>query len=251
MKPQQFFIASAISLIANSAYAESPEPDEVEISIGGFIGSGQSLYIDGDEKVEFMPRIRARWNNFFINGLKFGGYLYEDRNWQVRAAIGLGNVEDTDRDSSDVLDDMDDLDSTIEGKLGFAYEAEWGEVDLALSTDLNDTYDGYAAELAYSYPLKVGSWLFEISVEMEWLSKDVNRYYYGVTAEQAKPGREFYQPDSGVNYALEQSAMYSIDESQSILIRAVYKTYSSEITDSPIVDRDHTAEIGIGYVYRF
>lgn len=247
-----FITIFSIGVLAQD-HSDEDDNDESEYkyALGLVAFQDQSLYLGGDDEIEVFPYIEARWGRFFFEGTSLGVDLYEDNGLSINASISPEGVGDTDRDGSRRLNDMEDFDTVINGQFEISYEADWGEIGMSLGADISSTHDGYKAELSYSYPFELGRWMIEPSVSAEWVSKEENQYYYGVSTRDVRSDRPFYEPDSGVNYGVGINAIYPFFERHAIIFQAEYTSYSSEITDSPIVDRDNTAEIGVGYIYRF
>lgn len=224
---------------------------DYKYAAGIFVEGEQSLYLGGDDQVQVFPYLSARWGRFFFEGGSLGAYIYEDNNWSVTGGISLDGIGDDDRDDSDALADMVKLDLVILGQFEVGYEADWGQIDLTVGADISNAHDGYQAELSYSYPIELGRWIIEPSVNVEWVSKEINQYYYGVTQVDVRPDRPFYQPKSGVNYGAGVTVTYPFRNRHAIVFSAGYTTYSKEVTDSPIVARDNTGQFGLGYFYQF
>ncbi len=253
MRFYQFLSAACLSTFALGVNAQEGGPDEEDSQymIGIMAGNDQSIYLGGDDEIQPFPFIQARWGNFFIGGPGIGYYLYEENNWEISASLSLDGVGDNDRDNSSILADMPEFDTVVMGELNFSKETEWGEFGLSLGTDISGTHDGYTAELEYGYPMFLGGWMVEPSLAVKYQSKEVNQYFFGVEQKYVRADRAFYQADAGVNYSAGITAMYPFKKRHALLLNVEYEAYSTEITDSPIVDRDNTLNVGIGYVYRF
>lgn len=243
--------------LSSQLYADDHEEDERDddddnghVSLGLLVGSGQSLYVGGEEKVEVFPFVRAEWGRWSLEGPGIGYTLYESAHWRVATALEM-NLGSSDRDASPQLSDMNTLDDVVRLGLSAGYEADWGEVEFSVGSDVSGVHDGNSVSLSYGYPLRSGRWFAEPEIEATWLSEEVNQYHYGVSAKDAKLGRPVYRPGAGVNYGLSVSLGYMFDRQQGMLLRAEITQHADQITESPIVDRDTSSGIGIGYFYRF
>ena len=132
-----------------------------------------------------------------------------------------------------------------------SYEADWGELDLSLAADVSGTHDGFLAGFSYGYPLELGSWQIEPEVGVEWHSAKVNRHYFGVGAADALPSRPLYEPDAGMNYELGVTLTYPFAERHALSLEVEAEWFSTEASDSPIVERDNVASVGVSYLFRF
>ncbi|GAA6152273.1 MipA/OmpV family protein [Pseudoteredinibacter isoporae] len=249
----QLLTAACLSGIILGASAQEDDYDDEgrEFALGIMVANDQSLYVGGKDEVQPFPFIQARWGNFYFQGPSLGYVLYEDNAWSLTSSLSLEGIGDSDRDKSRLLSDMPDFDSVVMGEIGVSHEADWGELSFSVGGDISGAHDGYTAELAYAFPISLGPVRVQPGIGVQWVSEEVNQYFYGVRQQYVRPDRAFYRPDAGVNYSAGVTAIYPFMKRHSIIVNAEYEAFSTEVTDSPIVDRDNTFSVGIGYVYRF
>ncbi len=84
-----------------------------------------------------------------------------------------------------------------------------------------------------------------------WQDAKLNNYYYGVTAAEAEPGRPAYQAGSGVNAEVGLRGIFLFDKHSSVFLDLSVNTLSSQIKNSPLVDRSTENRVLVAYVYRF
>ncbi|MBB6522662.1 MipA/OmpV family protein [Pseudoteredinibacter isoporae] len=253
MRFYQFLTAACLSAIALGASAQDNDHDDEggEFALGIIAANDKSIYVGGKDEVQPFPFIQARWGNFYFEGPSLGYVLYEDNAWTLTSSLSLDGIGDSDRDNSRLLADMPKFDSVVMGEIGISHEAVWGELSFSMAADISNSHDGYTAELEYGYPIEIGSWMIEPSIGVKWSSDKVNQYFYGVEQQYVRADRPFYRPDAGIDYGAGITAMYPFMKQHAIIVHAEYESFSKEISDSPIVDRDNTVTFGIGYVYRF
>ena len=241
-------------LLSASVHAGEGDGDDghsrLQIAAGAEATSEQSLYVDGDYVVTFLPGVYALWGRFYVRGPALGVYLLGGGDWTVSTGIVLDLV-DTDRGGSPQLADMAELDHVLLGEFAMSYEQEWGELGLRVAADISGRHDGYVAGLSYGYPLAVGVWQIEPSAGIEWRSAEVNRYFYGVSAADALPARPAYQPDAAMSTKIGVAATYPFAERHSLQFTAAIESLAADVADSPIVERDTRGSIGVGYLFRF
>ena len=126
-----------------------------------------------------------------------------------------------------------------------------GELGLRVAADVSGRHDGYLAGLSYGYPLELGAWTVEPGAGIEWRSAEVNRYFHGVGPADASPTRPRYRPDASVSTRSVLPRPYSFAERQSLQLTAGIELFDSEVSESPIVARNHRRSIGVGYLFRF
>lgn len=252
---KKILVGSVFVLLNMNVYANRDDNDTekegVSFTLGVGVSNETSIYNDADDGIEVLPFFAIEWGRYFLMGPRLGTYLYGNEQWSVTASIGLDEAGDVDRGDGSELDDMGDLDNVFSGQIQTGFETDWGEIEFTLAKDISNKHDGYRVVMAYGYPFHLGQWMVEPTIEIEWLSEEINQYFYGVTEAYVKPGRALYEPDSGINYGLEISGSYPINQNHMIQLSAGYTKYSREVQDSPIVNRSSSTEIGIGYIYRF
>ncbi len=251
---QKLPLAVLFSSISFFSTAEEGIYDNFEVlGLGIGYGSDQSIYKGGKTEGSITPGVEVQWGPLFLRGGQLGSYLYGGENFGIAAAIGMGDeVGSTDRGDSDDLKDMTKLDDVTTGSIMFFYEADFGDIDFVLTSDISGKHKGQTAALSYAYPIELSSrWELAPSISAQWVSGKTNNYYYGVTQTDVKADRAYYKAGSGVNYSAGLSAMYEITEHHGLMFDASYTRYSSQVTDSPIVDRKSSSGVSVMYQYRF
>ena len=84
-----------------------------------------------------------------------------------------------------------------------------------------------------------------------WQDDKYVDYYYGVRADEARPGRAAYRGESGVNAEVGVRGMYMFDRRHSIFVDLEVARLADAIKDSPLVDRSTENRVLVGYLYRF
>ena len=243
------------ALIFSGVHADDRDDDERDlpqfrIFAGAMLSTEQSLYRGGENRAQVLPQLFIGWGRLYVRGPAIGAFLYGDDAWLVSTGIRL-DLADTERGKSPQLADMVDLDLVLLGELAVSHEAEWGELELSLAADVSGNHDGYLAGLSFSVPLEAGPLQIEPEFGIEWHSAKVNRYYHGVGTTDATAARPLYAPDAGLNYEIGGTVTYPFADRHSLRLDASTEFVSSEVSDSPIVERSSRARFGIGYIYRF
>jgi len=117
--------------------------------------------------------------------------------------------------------------------------------------DVRDAESGSSASLAIALPVNVGRFEVSPSLGYEWYSKEVVDFLYGVnTAEVSATRAAFNGKDAGVGFiGVEATGMLTDHLRLSGGVR--YESLPDEISDSPLVDDEHTvrARIGLGWIF--
>ena len=252
----RILIGTLVLILSTGVHADDRDDDDdndgswFHLGVGAGVSVEQSPYVGGKDSVEVLPVLFVQMGRFYLHGPTLGVDLHDGDDLSVSAGISL-DFADTHRGDSPQLADMAELDDVVLGEVEVSYEAEWGELGFSLAADLSGTHDGYLAGLSYGYPLEFGRWQIEPEVGVEWHSAKVNRYHYGVGAADVRPDRPFYEPDAGMNYELGVTVMYPFSERHALSLEVEAEWFSTEVSDSPIVERDNVASVGVSYLFRF
>lgn len=231
--------------------ADDNDGSRFRAAAGASVSVEHSPYVGGDNGVEILPRWFVQMGRLFLRGPALGVYLYGGDDLSVSAGISL-ELADTHRGGSPQLADMTEVDDVLLGEVEVSYEADWGELDLSLAVDVSGTHDGFLVGLSYSYPLEIGRWAgIEPKFGMTWHSAEVNRHYYGVAAADVLSARPLYEPDAGMSYEFGVAVTYPFAERHALSLEAGTEWLSTEVSDSPIVDRDTLSSVGVSYLFRF
>ena len=220
------------------------------LAAGARVSVEQSVYAGGKERVLLLPLVFAQWGPVYLRGPALGSYLYAGDQWRVSAGVAL-DLRDTRRGESPELADMAELDNVLLGEVEASRHADWGELNFSFAADIGADHDGHLAGLSYAYPLEIGRFQLEPKVRMEWRSAKVNQYYYGVSAADVRITRPRYEPEADVSHELGVTVVYPFAERHTLQIEASTEWLSAEVSDSPIVERNNFANVGVVYLFRF
>ena len=255
MRTQLLFGVLGLALSGHICAAESGGGDDrgghrFHVTAGVGAAMGQSPYPGDDAGIRFRPGLSIRWGPVVFRGRSLGVYIHRGDGWTVRTGISLA-AGHTDRGESPRVSDMAALDRVVLARADVSHKADWGDLDFSFAADVAGKHSGYVAGLSYGYPFEIGPLRVKPKAGVEWQSAKINRYYYGVSAADVRPGRPLHEPGGAMNCELGVSVTYPIASRHALQFRAGIVFLSSEIADSPIVVRDRLAKVGVGYVYRF
>lgn len=245
-------LVAMLPFVASSVFANQSAEQEENNTMIGLLGiSTKSIYVEGDDQTKVLPYFAGQWGNIYLEGASLGYVLTETERSMFSIAVELDSAFVDERDDSPALADMRELDSAFTASLNYEYASDFGEFGISLGADVSGTHDGYKASLSYGLPFMLGPVMVTPGVSVEWVSEEINDFYYGVTAVDVKEGRPLYTPDAGINYSVGVTAFYPLAQQHSIMLFAEYERFDDEVFNSPIVDEQSTTSIGLGYVYSF
>jgi outer membrane protein len=256
-----FSVITAFSLISVNANAtaivseinpnDSADSESSNLSIGLAVASSSSHYIRGKPKPSVIPVFDMYWEGLYIKHDRAGAFIAWGDNWALGLAAGLDRAGGKNRGNSKQLTNMRPLDTVFVGALDLFIETSSGDISFDIAHDLSNKHSGYSTEVSYSYLIPQDAWSVSPKISLLWLSKTASNYYYGVSKEDAQPGRAEYQPGASYKFGLGGTVDYSFDKNNTIFFDATMKKVSNAIRKSPIIDKDYTFHTTLGYLYSF
>jgi len=180
--------------------------------------------------------------------------LLKDSVWEARALVRM-RFEGYEEDDSRYLRGMDDREWTLE--LGGSLSRTLGEgrVTADATADVLNEHKGHQVRLSYNYdfrgPANIRDLLVTPSVGVTYRSRQLNDYYYGVRSDEAIAGRPQYNVGDSVGLLTALRMNYRLNERWSVMAMGSVQWLGSEITDSPIVEKDYRASLLLGVMCRF
>ncbi|MQP64925.1 hypothetical protein GE253_06145 [Niveispirillum sp. SYP-B3756] len=246
------------TLALGSAQAQqAPKQRDWQVRLG-ILGAAMPDY-EGSDDYRFrpFPDIEITYGNTFFldrrgvgaNLIKSGpltagvtlGYDGGRKERRNRALRGLGNVGDT----------------AVAGAFANYQVGRW-MLTADVNTDLlGDGHDGTTADLGFSYVLRpTKQMMIIIGPSVTWASDNYMQSYFGIDAAQAtRAGRAVYRAEAGFKDAgLLGLGTYELTRNWSLTGVAAYTRLLGDAADSPLVDRDGSANqffCGVGVSYSF
>lgn len=163
----------------------------------------------------------------------------------------IGLPKDTQTEFVNSNTELPDRDSAVNGGIEFLYISPWGDIQAQMLSDVSSTHDGQEAWLSWSHPWYTHSNEFTLTLGMEWKSRDLVSYYYGVRADEAFVGRDAYESGSGTNTFVRFAARHAFSDRWQLAGMVEREYLSSAISNSPIVDATYVDTFFAGLFYQF
>lgn len=222
-------------------------------SLGAAALVSPDAYRGYQDRVYPVPVIDYEGDDFYFRTLTAGYYLWKDQENQL-SIMGYytpwgyrpGDSDD------DRMKRLDKRRGTLMAGLAYSHNAEWGTIRTTFTGDTLNNSNGLVGDVAYLYKFDLDALTLVPGVGVMWNSKNQNKYYYGVSAnESRRSGLDSYTPgDSWAPY-LELSANYQINKSWNAFFVGRYMKLSDEVKDSPMVDKSYTGLLMTGVSYTF
>ncbi len=213
--------------------------------------SFDSLYVGGKSRTQAVPYFSYQSDHFFFDGATLGLSINPSDNLRLSAIVSGDFTGDIDRGDSSQLADMQDLNNVVNAGFALDYSGGFGDINFEVLKDVSNEHKGTSASFTYSINVPLGNWVLIPAIGSSWSSSKVLNYYYGVQENEVLNGRAFYKPQSGYNYNTGLTLIRPFKEHHTIGATFSYDKFSSEISDSPIVDKSNVNAVGLFYFYSF
>ena len=246
-------------LIAPSAYAGGildyiRNYDLNDYALGLAYSVSESPYAGGDSSGFAYPYLTSFRHNAFtddwliLTGGDVGVRWVNDAGW-VLGAVTRIRTEGTDKSLLDELADIDVRKWRVEAAPLIGWRGWPVHFELKWYNEIFSSFGGPTMELRTSLPREhPGGW-FVPAVTLVNNSAGYNRYYYGVSEPEAGTSLEPYTPGAGTNVRAGISTGYAINNRWLLSVTLNHEWLASEITGSPIVDKNSVWSGSIGVAY--
>lgn len=189
-----------------------------------------------------IPLISADYNNLlYIEPLRAGVYAWgsEDRKLGVGLAIEprLGfKASDGPR-----LTGMNKRGNSLEGGLAVDWDFGLASLSMSLFTDMTHSSGGESARL-YLYREIVKNETVKLGVfgGIDWMSKRVSNYFFGVGEWEENTFRQTFHPGSAINATAGFDGHYRLSRDYSVIFGAQLSQLGHAVAESPIVESQHS-----------
>ncbi|EPC4490434.1 outer membrane protein [Serratia sp. BIGb0234] len=244
----------SISLSLIFAYLiYSPFSAAASWSLGAAAMVNDYGYVDTDAKTQGLPTLNYEKGNFYIHSLAAGYYLLNMPKDQISIITYYSPLGfDPDDSNNSQMKKLDKRDGTLMAGMAFTHKEKWGVIRASLAGDTLDNSNGVVGDVAFLYPIKAGKLRLVPGIGAVYNNGNQNDYYYGIGHAEAKSsGFSTYSAGESWSPYVELSANYQFNEHWYALASVRAVQLSSEITDSPMVDKDISSQALLGGGYRF
>jgi MipA family protein len=150
-----------------------------------------------------------------------------------------------------VLDGMARRLPALQSGVAWRGRSQFGNLDLELLHDANNTSHGSELRLGYSIDVHSGRWHFRPSWTVAHRSANLNNYYYGVRAEEATSVRPAYLPGSGTDWTAALYGYYELSRRWRLLGGIGLTYLDPAVRASPVVQDQTQVGALVGAAYDF
>ncbi len=221
------------------------------------IGIGASIKDDGyagqGTRVRPFPWLGYEGRRVFWRGLSGGVHVLKGEHFGVDVVLS-GRFDGFDIDdlgrqalASNGLDArlLEDRDDGLDAGMAVVWRGRAGELKLSALADVSGTSEGYEWAADYGYALHWGHTTVVPGVGVRWMSGDLVDYYYGILDEEITRGVPTYRPGSALVPQVGVGFSRPLGERWKLIGAVNYRFLPSELTDSPLMDRDTGGAVGM------
>jgi outer membrane protein len=248
--------ALALGLGATAAAGAAAADEGSSWGLGVAAFSAQQPYTGIDREKRALPLIsyENQYVRVFGPVVEFKAYSVDLGGGQRLDLRVIGKYDFSGYEAGDapILNGMRERKSGFWAGGKVTWRTGMGDVSAELLADASGKSKGRRASLGLEKNWRIGQhFILTPRAGAAWVDKKYVDYYYGVGADEARPGRVAYVGKSGVNAELGLRGTYVVDAHHSLFLDLGVTKLSKEIKDSPLVDRSTENRVGLGYLYRF
>ena len=223
-------------------------------ALGVHVSVSQSPYTNAKDSVIVYPYLTSFQHHAFTKDwllLSDGdvGIRKVTENEWVFGVVGRIQTLGFGSEKPDELSGMNERQWTVEVAPLLAYRGWPVHISAKPYKEISTRHGGWIGELRLELPLQ-RSWGYVVpTIIASHLDDTYSNHYYGVTPDEAQPGRPVYTPGAATNLALQLVWGYQISEKWLLSGKFSYEKLDDVIGSSPIVDKDSLWSGGIGLAY--
>ncbi len=225
-----------------------------EYSLGiGFTSSvAERPFVGVDNQKASLPYIAYHYKDFYIEGLNIGFKLINNKDYNLELLATPRFYEiDAESAPNGSLAGIDKTRPTYFAGISTRFHYDIAVLTVQLLTDIKES-DGseLVINLSKAFNLTPNLTLSPLIGLTAQDSKLVD-HFYGVQANESRPGRPVYNGQSSLNYHAAITASWKITRQIQLLGQVKHEKLGTGISDSPIISDDSIETVAFGAVYYF
>lgn len=254
----------AITLLLNGTLmffpcAQAAVPDAEKGTVWGLgvgVTSAEKPYVDVDRDTSVLPLLHVENSYFKFFATTFEAKLptitFSDTNTLHVGIIGRWDGAGYESGDSWMLDGMEKRKGGLWAGGKIAWQIRLVNMSADWTHDVSGNSKGQQFSLGLDRSWQIGDH-FSITPRLgaTWYDSKYVDYYYGVRAHEARAWRPDYNGTSGVSAEAGLQGVYRLNSHHSFIVDAQMSRFSSDIKDSPLVDRSGSNRFSLGYIYYF
>jgi outer membrane scaffolding protein for murein synthesis (MipA/OmpV family) len=220
--------------LATSPYFEDKETSDLE-----------------EEKLaDLVPMYLFEGKYFFAHGTSYGIHVFRKQSFTADL-LARYRFDRLDPSSSDYYDGLQERDQTVDGGISLSFNGRFGSLKFDWVTDLRDKHNGEEFDLTYRYRFDRGRWMFSPFISYIYQDKDLTNYYYGISENEALPGRPAYQTEEAFFVRAGVNSSYQLTKRWLIYANIAFEGLDDSLRESPLSVEENLASVFVGGSYMF
>jgi MipA family protein len=215
---------------------------------GGGVFVQTSPYAGVDARVYPAPVVAYEGEHLYVRSAIVGYRIISENGLMIGPQV-QPRVEGFNADDSPFLTGMRNRNWSVDGGVNIEAATPVGLLGVSLVTDLLGRSRGQEVEFRYLILFPAFGFHWIPSGGVRWKSDNLVDYYYGVKPNEARPGRPAYEGEQAFDPFLKLVIRRKLTKHWSVFSNAEYEFLASEITNSPIVDKDYQMSVTVGALY--
>ncbi|MGL5209115.1 MipA/OmpV family protein [Cetobacterium sp.] len=225
-----------------------------KFGIGAGVGVSDSIYKGAEDKAYPMPLLDINYYDLYVKGATIGYSFYRDD--AFAASLFVDPLAGFAVDGADLARGYDNIDDRkFQAMFGIRLDAETGFYGVRTGLSAQVGEHGGEGKISAFKAYRVDDKLTIVpSIHVKGYSGDYTDYYFGVTSDEARRNSKIdraYKADAAYSIGLNLTADYRLTDNVALMAFLGVEKFSSEISDSPIVDDGVLYLVGIGAKYYF
>jgi len=212
----------------------------------------------------FFLQTNQRRSNALLGGTELGYQLVVKDSWQLDLIVkaymqGYDSESLIEYGGGDevVLSGLQERNATAGIALRYSqyFENALFTIDFAAASPGDDEFDNYVGGVIvdsfYSHLLPYRNWDVYLGAGLTYFSQDIVDYYIGVSPDEATDTRAEHTAEGGFRGQLEVYAQHPLSANWSFNAGITHSIFSSDVKDSPLVDKSQVTQVMVGVLYVF
>lgn len=229
---------------------------ENKFGIGLGVGVSDNVYKGTKDKVYPMPLLDINYYDLYIKGVTVGFNFYKDDTFAASLFVDPLAGFTLAVEGSNLADGYDNIDDRkFQTMFGIRLDADTGLYGVKTGLTAQVGEHGGEGKLSMFKAYRVDDQLtFVPSIYIKGYNGDFTDYYFGVTSDEARRNSKIdkaYKANAAYSMGLNLTADYRLTDNVALMAFLGVEKFSSEISDSPIVDDSVLYFVGVGAKYYF
>lgn len=227
---------------------------EGSAALGGGLRFGNQMYFppDNDETrtIDLIPLYLYEGRYVFARGTSGGVHIVNRDGFELNAFLRY-RFQSLDPESNAFYAGVEERKQTLDGGVQIAFGGDWGIVETNYLVDTLDRHGGEELEIGYRYIFEAGAWSISPFINWRWQSADLTNYYFGVSADEARPDLPEFTPGESQWLGFGVNTAWHISPRIELFANVGFYGTESEVLESPLLEEDNVSVGFIGGTYTF